>query len=198
LLFVLVVDFLQIIINEAWHLGVLKHPLCEDFGGDFPIVQYADDTLLILLVEAMTLFKFKGILRSFSDSSGLKVNFQKSSLVPINMNDEEALHLANTFGCRVGTMPFTYLGLPLGTTRPTVQDFNPLMNRIERRLGGISKMLSYQGRLVLVNSVFLALPTFYMCSLQLPPSVIEQIDKYRKHCLWSGGDINRKGTCLTA
>lgn len=60
------------------------------------------------------------------------------------------------------------------------------------------KMLSYQGRLVLVNSVFTALPTFYMCSLLIPPTVIDQIDKYRKHRLWSGGDINRKGTCLAA
>ena len=35
-----------------------------------------------------------------------------------------------------------------------------------------------------------------MCSLQLPPQVIKQIDKYGKHYLWSGGDINKKGTCL--
>ena len=57
-------------------------------------------------------------------------------------------------------------------------------------------MLSYQGRLVLVNSVFTAMPTFYMCSLILPPQVIKQIDRYRKHCLWSEGDINKKGSCL--
>jgi hypothetical protein len=28
--------------------------------------------------------------------------------------------------------------------------------------------------------------------------VIEQIDVYRKHCLWDRGDINRKGGCLVA
>lgn len=43
-----------------------------------------------------------------------------------------------------------------------------------------------------------ALPTFYMCTLQLPPQIIKQIDGYRKKCLWSGGDINRKGNCLVA
>jgi len=114
------------------------------------------------------------------------------------MNAEETQHLANTFGCKVGSMPFTYLGLSLGTTRPFVQYFSPLICRIERRLSGISKMLSYQGRLILANSVFSALSTFYICSLQIPPSLIEQIDKYWKHCLWSGGDINRKGSCLAA
>ena len=73
-----------------------------------------------------------------------------------------------------------------------------MLTKIERRLSGISKFLSYHGRLILINSVFSALPTFYMCSLKLPPQVIKQIDVYRKHCLWSSGDINRKGTCLVA
>ena len=50
----------------------------------------------------------------------------------------------------------------------------------------------------MVNSMFSALPTFYMCSLKLPPQVTKQIDVYRKHCLWSKGDINRKGNYLAA
>jgi hypothetical protein len=99
------------------------------------------------------------------------------------MSDAIIGHLANTFGCKVGAMPFMYLGLPLGTTKPSLQEFSPLLTRIERRLFGISKFLSYHGRLILINSVLSALPTFYMCSLKLPPQVIQQIDIYRKHCL---------------
>lgn len=41
-----------------------------------------------------------------------------------------------------------------------------------------------------------SLPTFYMCTIQLPPQIIKQIDAYRKKCLWSGGEIHRKGKCL--
>jgi hypothetical protein len=77
-------------------------------------------------------------------------------------------------------MPFTYLGLPLGTTKPTLQEFTPLLAKIVKGLSGISKHLSYDGRLILVNSVFSALPTFYMCSLKIPPQVIKQIDIYRR------------------
>jgi hypothetical protein len=172
LLFVLAADLLQSIVNKAWQLGVLKHPISDNFGGDFPILQYADDTLLILPGHARVLFNLKGLLRSFSDSTGLHVNFNKSFLVPINIPSERATHLANTFGCQVGSMPFTYLGLPLGTTKPSVQDFTPVLNRIERRLSGISNLLSYDGRLITVNSVLSALPTFYMCSLKLPPAVV--------------------------
>jgi hypothetical protein len=192
LLFVLDAALLQTVVNKAWHSGVLKHPISDSFQDDYPIVQYADDTLLILPGDARNLFNLKGLLRSFSDSTGLHVNVAKSFLVPINMSNARATQLANTFGCQVGSMPFTYLGLPLGTTKPTLIEFTPLLTRIERRLSGISKHLSYNGRLIMVNSVLSALPTFYMCSLKIPPQVI------RKHCLWSKGDINRKGKCLAA
>lgn len=78
LLFVLAVDLLQSIVNKAWQTGVLKHPIAENFGGDYPILQYADDTLLILPGDARVLFNLKGLLRSFSNSTGLHVNFNKS------------------------------------------------------------------------------------------------------------------------
>jgi len=118
LLFVLDAALLQTVVNKAWHSGVLKHPISDSFQDDYPIVQYADDTLLILPGDARNLFNLKGLLRSFSDSTGLHVNFAKSFLVPINMSNHRATYLANIFGCQVGSMPFTYLGLPLGTTKP--------------------------------------------------------------------------------
>jgi hypothetical protein len=46
LLFVIAVDLLQSIINDASSRGLISHPLGSAFGGDFPIVQYADDALL--------------------------------------------------------------------------------------------------------------------------------------------------------
>lgn len=37
-----------------------------------------------------------------------------------------------------------------------------------------------------------------MCSLKLPKTVIDTIDKFRKTCLWRGSDINAKGYNLAA
>lgn len=88
LLFVLAADLLQSVINKAWQAGVLKHPISDDFGSDYPIIQYADDTLLLLPGDATVLFNLKCLLRPFSDSTGLHVNFAKSFLVPINMRTE--------------------------------------------------------------------------------------------------------------
>jgi hypothetical protein len=114
------------------------------------------------------------------------------------MDDEKATHLANTIGCSVGSMSFTYLCLPLGTTRPSVDEFSPFLNRIEKHMMGINKLLSYPGRPFLVNSVLSALPTFYMLTLKIPINILDQVDKYRKNSLWNRGDINKKGGCLVA
>jgi hypothetical protein len=95
-------------------------------------------------------------------------------------------------------MPFTYIGLPLGTTKPVVQDFTPVLTRVEKRLMGIVPFTTYAGRLTLVNLVLSALPTYYMYVLQLPIEIIDQINSYRHHCLWRGSDINKKGNCLAA
>ena len=31
-----------------------------------------------------------------------------------------------------------------------------------------------------------------MCSIALPKTVIKQIDKFRKYCLWRGADVNTR------
>jgi hypothetical protein len=89
------------------------------------------------------LLNLKNILGAYSVSTRLKVNYSKSSIIPINVESEKMEELVSVLGCQVGSMPFTYLGLPLGTTRPSVQDFLPLLNRIERRMMGINSLVSY-------------------------------------------------------
>lgn len=190
LLFVLAADYLQALINKAKDMNLLKLPIPLQSSRDFPVIQYADDTLIVLEGDANQLFFLKSLLQNFSESTGLRVNYNKSMMLPVNISEAKLQHLARTFGCSTGSFPFTYLGLPMGLTKPKVQDFLPLVNKCERRLGGISSMLNQAGRLQITNAVLTALPTYYMCSLEIPKAVIKQIDKFRRHCLWRGSDIN--------
>jgi hypothetical protein len=82
------------------------------------ILHYAHDTLIIMEGCARQLFFLKSLLQTFAVSTRLKVNYSKSMLVPINVKDHKVQLLAQTFGCTMGSMPFTYLGLPLGITKP--------------------------------------------------------------------------------
>jgi mannosylglycoprotein endo-beta-mannosidase len=165
LLFVLGAELLQRIINKAFHQGLLSKPIDESSGDGFPIIQYADDTLILLKASQKEVFYFKAILNMFAQSTGLKVNYNKSNLYPLNMSQDKADLLASILGCKIGSLPFTYLGLPLGTTRPRVVDFAPLVDRVERRLTASSIFLPQGGRLTLINSVLSSIPTYYMSSL---------------------------------
>ena len=147
LLFLLAADFLQSILNLAQQQGLLSPPMPLPHDHDFPILQYADDTLIFMQGDSRQLFFLKAILNSFAESIGLKVNYAKSIMVPININEDRFNLLAQTFGCSKGTLPFTYLGLPLSLTKPTVADFWPLVSKCERRLTSISSFLSQAGRL---------------------------------------------------
>ena len=118
--------------------------------------------------------------------------------MPINIIREKASTLANAFGYIVGSFPFTYLGLPLGLTKPQAKDYAPLICRLERRLSTSAQFLFYAGRLQIVKSVLSSLPTYYMCSLKLLVAVSEANDKYRKNCLSRGSDFRRKGYNLAA
>lgn len=123
LLFVLAADFLQTILNAACSEGALTLPLPIRSDLDFPILRYTDDTLIFMNGVVSELTHLKELLNKFGESTGLKVNYEKSFMVPINVGDHKLDELATCFGCAKGTLPFTYLGLPLSITKPTVADF---------------------------------------------------------------------------
>lgn len=117
LLFILATELLQVLVNKAANLDLLKRLILQPLE-DFPIVQYADDTLLLLQADARQLVFLKALLHSFAESTGLHVNYRKSQMYSINVPQDKMIRLAGTFGCDIGSMPFTYLGLPMGTTKP--------------------------------------------------------------------------------
>jgi hypothetical protein len=119
-------------------------------------------------------------------------------MVPLNVPNAKLQALASVFGCQIASMPFTYLGLPMGTTKPRMEDLTPLMDRVERRLNACSNFLSYSGRLEMLNFVLSSTITYAMCSFKLLVGVIENIDRIRKPCLWRGNNPEKKGGNLSA
>jgi hypothetical protein len=177
---------------------LLRLPIEVGYTLDFPIIQYTDDTLLIMEACPQQLLVFKALLNTFADSIGLKVNYSKSNMFPINLRPERLNHLVATFNYQTGSLPFTYLGLPLSNSKPTIQEFLPLVHRVERRLVSTATFLTQGGKLLMVNSMLSSLPTFFISSVKVPIEILNQIDRYRGHCLWCGGDLNAKKPPLTA
>lgn len=192
MLFVIAADLLQSITSDMLARGELSLPISTN-DPDFPIVQYADDTLLILPAVDSQLLALKDMLIDFQASTRLKVNFQKSCILPINVEASETARLASLFGCQVGTLPFTYLGLPVGTTRPKIQGLVPVVDRMERRLTATSCLLSQGSRLQLVLSTLSSMPIYFLCR---PVGIIKQLERIMRQCLWRGNSDNPNQSLL--
>jgi hypothetical protein len=142
----------------------------------------------------------KALLETYAQSTGLRVNFAKTGMVPINLSSEKAEIMAGVFGSKIQTMPFTYLGLPMGSTKPRVEDFAPppLMNRAEKQLSSISSLRTNDGKLQLVNSILSSLTTYTMCSVAVPIAVLEYYDRARRNCMWRNLGINARNKPMVA
>ena len=93
LLFVIAADLLQTMINDLLLRGQLDLPL-PTHDPFYPVVQYADDTLLFVNADLAQLEALKTVLNSFSLATGLQINFHKSSMYPINVEASVASALA--------------------------------------------------------------------------------------------------------
>jgi hypothetical protein len=141
----------------------------------------------------------KVLLDQFAEATGLAINFHKSTLVPMHTEPEEVALIQTALGCRVEGFPQTYLGLPLSAMKLRLQDFAPLIARIDRYLSGwCAILLTYGGRIVLLNAVLDALPIFAMGALDLPPALLRIIEGLRRSFLWSNADRTSGAKCLVA
>lgn len=195
MLFIIAVDVFQRMIHVANNL--LHEPLSGRCSQPIYALQYADDTAVIANASARTLITFKLVLRMFSNISGLKVNYEKSSFVPFNLDRRSVWETKLILMFKQASMPIDYLGMPLTVNRPRRSDFLPLIEKLERRMEGWKgKLISRGGRLQLVKSVLSAIPIYYMMCFKLPKWVIDRLDAIRRAFLWGRNDKEGRAISL--
>jgi hypothetical protein len=184
-LFLLVAEGLGSMMRKAVELNKFYGVQVGNNGLCVSHLQYADDTLCIGDASINNLWALKSILRGFEMVSGLKINFWKSSIMGINVSND-FLRLALAFlNCRVSSLPFKYLGLPVGANPRRVSTWEPLLDALRKRLGVWSnKYVSLGGRIVLLNSVLNAIPVFYLSFMKIPVLVWKQIRRIQREFLW--------------
>ncbi|CAJ2652624.1 unnamed protein product [Trifolium pratense] len=112
----------------------------------FQILQFADDTILMGEDSWNNLWTIKSVLRGFEMVSGLKINFVKSKLYGINV-DERFLSAGSSFlSCRSESVPFKFLGIPVGANPRRRETWRPVVEAMSKRLSSwSSRQLSYGG-----------------------------------------------------
>ena len=118
-LFLLVADVLQKPIKAD---GGIRHPLME---GPCPVLQYAVDTIILVRGESEDAARPKQTLDMFSAATGLVINFNKSTIIPMHVDNEVFQDMAQILQCREGSFPQVYLGLPLSNVKLRLSAFAP-------------------------------------------------------------------------
>ncbi|WVZ84991.1 hypothetical protein U9M48_031956, partial [Paspalum notatum var. saurae] len=113
ILFNIVVDMLAVIITRANNNRQVKGVIPHLLEGGLSILQYVDDTIIFLDYGLEQAKHMKLILRLFEQLSGLKINFHKREIFCFGQAKEYETHYAAMFGCKLGSYPFWYLGLPM-------------------------------------------------------------------------------------
>lgn len=156
-------------------------------------MQYADDTLLFLEKNIESTMNLKWLLSCFEQMSGMRINFHKCDLVPINVDPEEAQVFAQTLCCKLGDFPLNYLGTPLHYKKLRKEDLQPVIDKVIKRAGGWrGKLLSYKAKIILIKACLASIPNYLLSVIKFPKWAIKLINSQLGHCLWDDYEGHHK------
>ncbi|KAL5537608.1 hypothetical protein UlMin_044784 [Ulmus minor] len=141
-LFILVADILGRMMDKAVMIGEVKGFKIGREKVEVSHLQFADDTLFLLEPDKGNIKKVNTILKFFSMCLGLKINMNKSSLAGISLAEEEVRVLASEVGCEKGSWPMKYLGLLLGGNSNLADFWNPVVEKVGKKVGRLEEGFS--------------------------------------------------------
>ena len=144
---------------------------------------FADDTIPFCDTDEEQILNVRMLLLCFHAVIGLKVNSLKSEMVPIG--EVPNVHvLAEILGCQIGPLPMTYFGMPLGASHKSLTIWNPILEKIERKLAGWKKMYLSKGRrLALLKSTLSSFSTYFLSLFTIPMHVANKIERLQRDFL---------------
>lgn len=191
-LFLAVAEGLSGLVRSATEKGILRGYTLSDTIS-FPLLQFANDTFLLCEASQANLWAVKTIFRSFELVSGLRVNFKKSHLFGINIDEYFISSAAEFLSCSVGTLPFKFLGVPVAANPRRSSTWEPIINLVKKRLQcWKGRLLSIGGRVTLINSVLNSLPVYLFSFYRAPKGVIRKLVSIQRNFLWGGGEEAKK------
>ena len=128
----------------------------------------------------------------FEALSGSIINLDKSVILLFG-NVDNLNQLACELGYIVGSLPSSYLGLPLGSKMDSTRVWEGIEEKFRRRLAAWKRQyISKGGRLTLIRSTLSNMPIYLLSLFRMPKSVKSRLENIQRDFMWGGGSIIRK------
>ena len=128
----------------------------------------------------------------FEVMSGLRINLDKSELISVG-SVENAEELAAALGYKVGSLPTTYLGLPLGAPQRSLTIWDGVKERMRKKLARWkSQYISKGGRITLIQSTLASMAIYYMSMFSMPRQVRLRLEQIQRDFFRGGGALEKK------
>ncbi|KAK1432883.1 hypothetical protein QVD17_09785 [Tagetes erecta] len=188
-LFILVMEALHLSIFEAVNMGIFHGIKLPNDGPVISHLFYADDAIFLGEWSLSNVQNLGRILKCFHVASGLKINFNKSSLFGVNVDSLDVELAVGVLNCQTGKLPFPHLGIPIGENMARVKSWKPVVDRFTSKLSSWkARSLSFGGRLTLVKAVLGSLPLFFFSMFKAPVQVVNKLESIRRGFLWGGSE----------
>ncbi|CAL5344867.1 unnamed protein product [Camellia sinensis] len=192
-LFIIVAECLNVLLSKALDLNLIKGVRVGVNDVLVSHLQFADDSILFCEADEGEIVNVKRILRCFELVSGLKINYHKSVVCGVGVDSVVLVDFAAKLNCKTGSLPLSYLGLPLGVSPSKRKSWTLVIEKVKARLAGWKRrMLSFAGRLVLIKSALSCLPVYYLSLFRMPEGVAKDFERIQAAFLWGGLDLKRK------
>ncbi|KAL0293424.1 UNVERIFIED_CONTAM: putative ribonuclease H protein [Sesamum angustifolium] len=114
-------------------------------------------------------------------------NPAKSQIILSRAVQQQRQQILEHLGFQEGSLPIKYLGIPLTSSRLTIADCRPLLDKVDTRLAGWNnQILTYAGRLQLIKSVLSTLHSYWASVFILPKGVLKNLEQKMRTFLWQG------------
>jgi hypothetical protein len=132
-------------------------------------LQYADDILLFSSCGSSEIRNLKIVSMLFEKVSGMRINFNKSECIPINLEADQIHEIAHILYCPMGSLPFRYLGVPMHYEKLNREDLQLVLDKLIKRIAGWrGRLLAYSKRLVLIKTCLASIPVYLLSFMKFP------------------------------
>lgn len=185
-LFVLSSEVLSRALNSLCENQYFKRFGLPKWSHNISHLAYADDTSIFTAADEESLKQIMKVLMEHEQVSGQLINIEKSNFYVYHKVSTSFVNkVEQVTGSSRGKFPFKYLGCPIFHNKKRKEYYNDLIKKVKDKLQNWrDKLLSYEGKVVLIESVLQSIP-IYLLSVVVPTKyTINEIYKIFARFFW--------------